>query len=84
MMTTTNLELPRMSAEARKELWASIAAVDGVRSVKDEGDGARLVIDYDDTLVGANRFQELLHEQHPDLGIPLGPGAHPEGRIERS
>lgn len=83
-MATTTLELPRMSADDRKELWANIAAMEGVRSVKDEDDGARLVIDYDDTVIGANRFQELLTEQHPDIGIPLGPGAHPETRIQRN
>jgi hypothetical protein len=66
----------KLGGERLEDLRGALAAVDGVRSVRDR-DGA-LDVEYDDTLVGQNKLIEVSREHHGEPEIPI-PGPSNSG-----
>lgn len=60
----------KLGGERLEDLRGALAAVEGVRSVRDQ-DGA-LDVEYDDTLVGENKLIEVSREHHgePETLMP--------------
>jgi hypothetical protein len=76
-MARAEIEAPKVRAGKKEDLFAALAAVDGVRSVREDEAGERLEIEYDETIVGENKLIEVAREHHvegesPEVGTPVG------------
>jgi hypothetical protein len=69
-MARATIEAPNVRPGTKEDLFAALAAVDGVRSVREDERGERLEIEYDETLVGENKLIEVAREHHVADEIP--------------